>query len=765
MAARRTSRASAASIAARCDACRSDPVQRRAQPAGRSGDGDPSALARRILRCDAHAAPRCPAVRQRRRASRWRRELRLSSRTVAQVLVRRGLGDPAAARALLAAAEDARPAAAFAGMDEAVDARSCATSRRGTRITVHGDYDVDGVCSTAILVRALRALGADVDWYLPSRMRRRLRPVGRDRRALAARGTRPAGHRRLRDHRGRGGRGRARRRARRRRHRPPPPARGRHAPRRADRASGALRLPVPGPVRGRRRLQARAGAAARPRAATPPRRATTSTSSRSRRSPTACRCAARTAALVRAGLRALARTGKPGLRALMRVARVDPSALDARALGFRLAPRINAAGRLHRADAGARAAADRRRGARAADRRRARRAPTPSGARRDADPVRGRGAGRRELGGQRRPTCSRARAGIPGVIGIVASRIVERHHRPAVLIALDGEPRAPARGARSRPSTCSAGSTPRAGHLERHGGHRAAAGLDGRAPTALDAFRAAFEAHAAAVLAPEDLVPVERVDAVVPGDALGLELAEELERLAPVRDRQPARSRCSCRPPRCRTRAPMGEGQHVRFTVARRRGALHAPSPSARRAPAGRRPAAGRRHLPPRASTPGTAPSSRGWSCGTRGPSAPEPVDVLGEPADHAGRPPLRELDAAAGPGRACRPRRAGAVRARADRPARRAALAGHPRATWSPPASRCSSSAPTSPAACDGLARPPGRLRALLLERAGARRRASPSAFAHVVALDPPGPPRTWTRAAPAGALAGCTHLAWGRR
>ena len=56
--------------------------------------------------------------------------------------------------------------------------------------------------------------------------------------------------------------------------------------------------------------------------------------------------------LVRAGLRALrAHRASPGLRALMRVASVDPSAVDARAIGFRLAPRINAAGRLHRADA------------------------------------------------------------------------------------------------------------------------------------------------------------------------------------------------------------------------------------------------------------------------------------------------------------------------------------------------------------------------------------------------------------------------------
>src|SRR5207253_1920661 len=47
-----------------------------------------------------------------------------------------------------------------------------------------------------------------------------------------------------------------------------------------------------------------------------------------------------------AGLRALARTRKPGLQALMRHARVDPAAVDAGAVGFRLAPRINAAGRL-----------------------------------------------------------------------------------------------------------------------------------------------------------------------------------------------------------------------------------------------------------------------------------------------------------------------------------------------------------------------------------------------------------------------------------
>ncbi|MEA2148265.1 MAG: single-stranded-DNA-specific exonuclease, partial [Solirubrobacteraceae bacterium] len=97
---------------------------------------------------------------------RLERELGVSH-ALGQVLVRRGLAEPAAARAWLAAGERHDPAA-FAGIADA-----CALVLRHvadrTRITIHGDYDVDGVCSTAILVVVLRDLGADVDWFLPSR--------------------------------------------------------------------------------------------------------------------------------------------------------------------------------------------------------------------------------------------------------------------------------------------------------------------------------------------------------------------------------------------------------------------------------------------------------------------------------------------------------------------------------------------------------------------------------------------------------------------
>ena len=56
-------------------------------------------------------------------------------------------------------------------------------------------------------------------------------------------------------------------------------------------------------------------------------------------------------ALALLGLRRLAQTQKPGLRALMRVGHVDPAAIDESSIGFRLAPRINASGRLCRPEA------------------------------------------------------------------------------------------------------------------------------------------------------------------------------------------------------------------------------------------------------------------------------------------------------------------------------------------------------------------------------------------------------------------------------
>ena len=294
------------------------------------------------------------------------------SEITASVLVRRGYRDVEAARAFVAGEIEPHDPFLLGDMADAVE-RIRAAIAGGKRICVHGDYDVDGICATALAVLTLRELGAEVELAPAEPLRGGLRRLRRHDLAARRRGLRAAPHRRLRDHRGRGGRGREGARARGDRHRPPPSRRD--AARLPDRGDAAVRLPVPGALRHRRRLQARAGARRR-------RRRRTSTSSRSRRSPTSCRCSTRTARSRSPACAPSRGRSGPGLQALMRNARVDPAAVDAAAVGFRLAPRINAAGRLGRPDAALELLLTDRRGRGEAARRRARDAePRPAGGR------------------------------------------------------------------------------------------------------------------------------------------------------------------------------------------------------------------------------------------------------------------------------------------------------------------------------------------------------------------------------------------------
>src|SRR5438046_4980102 len=102
-----------------------------------------------------------------RESSALARELGLSEIT-ASVLVRRGYGDPEQARAFLAGEQPLHDPFALGDM-----AAACETIRgaiaAGRAICVHGDYDADGICATALAVLTLRELGADVTWHLPSR--------------------------------------------------------------------------------------------------------------------------------------------------------------------------------------------------------------------------------------------------------------------------------------------------------------------------------------------------------------------------------------------------------------------------------------------------------------------------------------------------------------------------------------------------------------------------------------------------------------------
>src|SRR5262245_56834076 len=90
------------------------------------------------------------------------------SEITARVLTRRGYGDAARARAFLDWAAPAHDPLLL-GDVRAACASIRASISAGRRICVHGDYDVDGICATALAVVALRCLGADVGWHLPSR--------------------------------------------------------------------------------------------------------------------------------------------------------------------------------------------------------------------------------------------------------------------------------------------------------------------------------------------------------------------------------------------------------------------------------------------------------------------------------------------------------------------------------------------------------------------------------------------------------------------
>jgi single-stranded-DNA-specific exonuclease len=235
--------------------------------------------------------------------------------------------------------------------------------------------------------------------------------------------------------------------------------------------------------------------------------------------------------LVRFGLAEIGKARRPGVRSLLRVAGVATGEVSASQVGFRLAPRINAAGRLDDAGRGVRLLST-------AD---------PAAADALAEELDRENRARQEIERQileealaDAAACVAAGArGLvlsrpgwhPGVVGIVASRVVERFHRPAVLVGVaDGVGKGSGRSIErfhlhDALSACSAS-------LLRFGGHKHAAGVT-IDPQAIPAFREAFERHAASVLRDEDLVPRTRIEGWIDGALLDERAATDLERLAP----------------------------------------------------------------------------------------------------------------------------------------------------------------------------------------------------------------------------------------
>src|SRR5690348_16334516 len=229
--------------------------------------------------------------------------------------------------------------------------------------------------------------------------------------------------------------------------------------------------------------------------------------------------------LVRHGLKMLASSHWTGLRALVEAAGLSGRDRKAGHVGFILAPRLNAAGRIGDARDGLRLLLSDEPDEAAAL---ARELETLNARRQELDQRildEAVELAERVLRPDDRALVLAADAWHPGVIGIVASRLVERYGRPTFLIGWEGDA---GRGSgRSIAGFDLHAALQRVGHhLEKYGGHRMAAGLTIRRER-YEAFRVAFLDVAAQLLGPEDLVPAQRVDLELP---LGL-VSDELEKL------------------------------------------------------------------------------------------------------------------------------------------------------------------------------------------------------------------------------------------
>ncbi len=433
---------------------------------------------------------------------------------VSTLLVARGMSEVEVARNYLRPRmEQLHPPLAMRGMAEAVERLSRAIRGKET-ILVHGDYDVDGMCSTAILVRTLRHLGANAVAFAPHRI-----TDGYDLGDAGVRAATTAGANVLvtcdcgttahgpvaklcqlgidviiTDH-----------------HLPskPPPD-----------CVAVLNPRVPGCEYPDKDLCA-AAVAFKLSLALLEQHGAGPNVALNMLDLVALATVADVAPLrgenrilVRYGLRLMAETRNIGLRALISASGLEGRELTAGRIGFILAPRLNAVGRIGDAKRGLELLLT-------SDENEA------NGIARDLEEINRtrQNIDRETLEAARKLAATRdldsvyglvlaAEGWHPGVIGIVASRLVEDLYRPVVLISVDG---GIGKGSgRSIPAfDLHGGLTACADLLVRYGGHRAAAGLTIDAAM-IPALQERFDAIARERLTKEDLTPELRVDLEIP---------------------------------------------------------------------------------------------------------------------------------------------------------------------------------------------------------------------------------------------------------
>ncbi|WP_343079685.1 single-stranded-DNA-specific exonuclease RecJ [Ostreiculturibacter nitratireducens] len=243
-------------------------------------------------------------------------------------------------------------------------------------------------------------------------------------------------------------------------------------------------------------------------------------------------------ALVRQGLRIMARRERPGLVALADVARMD-QAPNTYHLGFLLGPRVNAGGRIGAADLGARllATADPHEAQALAER-----LDQLNTERRDIENrVRDAALAQAEERGLDAPLVWAAGEGWhPGVVGIVAARLKEATNRPAVVIGIDGnEGKGSGRSVAGIDLGAAVHRVASEGLLLKGGGHRMAAGLTvarDRLDSAMERLSDLLARQGAGATGPRDL----RLDGLLMPGAATPELIEEIEKAGPFGQGAPA---------------------------------------------------------------------------------------------------------------------------------------------------------------------------------------------------------------------------------
>ncbi len=467
-------------------------------------------------------------------ARRLAGELRLSD-VAARLLCIRGLDDPDAARRFLAPSlSDLLDPFRLAGMELAVDRLLRAIAQR-ERIAIHGDYDVDGVTSTVILRRCLEMLGGDVIHFIPERLRDGygLQPsalerlhgqgvrivVSVDCGIRAAEAARHAAQLGLEliitDH-----------------HEPGtelPPALAVINPKRHDCTYPDKHLAGVGvALKLVQALCARSG--------------------KSAWLPAFVKVAAigtmadvvplvgENRILAKLGLAMLSKgPNKIGLRALLDVAGLTGKALDGYHVGFVLAPRINAAGRMSTPDIAARLLLASDEGMEAEARALAEQLDLENKRRQEeeADIV---AKARKAVEtdpeiGARTVIVVAGEGWHRGVIGIVASKLVDAFHRPAIVLSIEGDT---AHGScRSIPGFDILAALEHAAPLlTKFGGHKQAAGLTLEAARIRE-LRRAVNDFADDRLGPDDLRPRLWIDAALTFRSISAQVAAEVASLAP----------------------------------------------------------------------------------------------------------------------------------------------------------------------------------------------------------------------------------------